>query len=216
VLPRNPEAYLESLRQRRFPYVLIDHQGIDETGPAVGATNWQGAYDATRHLLGLGHRRIGFITGQVDMGCSRDRLAGYQAALADAGLAPDPLLIKEGDFFQPDGFAGARELMALPEPPSAIFASNDVSAFGVMEAVRDAGRRIPDDISIVGFDDIPQAAQVNPTLTTVRQPLEQMGRTAARMLLEIIGNPDRPATRVELATELIVRASTRPPKDRAS
>ena len=216
VLPRNPEAYLESLRQRHFPYVLIDHQGIDETGPAVGATNWQGAYDATQHLLGLGHRRIGFITGQVEMGCARDRLAGYRAALAAAGVPADPALVQEGDFFQPDGFAGARALLALPQPPSAIFASNDVSAFGVMEAVRDAGKRLPDDMSIVGFDDIPQAAQVNPTLTTVRQPLEQMGRTAARMLLEIIGNADRPAARVELPTELIVRASTRPPKDGAS
>ncbi len=216
VLPRNPEAYLESLRQRHFPYVLIDHQGIDETGPAVGATNWQGAYDATQHLLGLGHRRIGFITGQVEMGCARDRLAGYRAALAAAGVPADPALVREGDFFQPHGFAGARALLALPQPPSAIFASNDVSAFGVMEAVRDAGKRLPDDMSIVGFDDIPQAAQVNPTLTTVRQPLEQMGRTAARMLLEIIGDPDRPAARVELPTELIVRASTRPPKDRAS
>ena len=215
VLPRNPEAYLESLRQRHFPYVLIDHQGIDETGPAVGATNWQGAYDATKHLLDLGHCRIGFITGQVEMGCARDRLAGYQAALRDAGVAVASELIQEGDFFQPDGYAGARALMGLLEPPSAIFASNDVSAFGVMEAVRDAGKRIPDDVSIVGFDDIPQAAQVNPTLTTVRQPLEQMGRTAARMLLEIIGNPERPAARVELPTELIVRASTRTPRDGA-
>jgi len=216
VLPRNPEAYLESLRQRRFPYVLVDHQGIDETGPAVGATNFQGAYDATQHLLSLGHRRIGFITGQMDMGCSRDRLAGYRAALLAAGIPPDPQWVREGDFFQPDGFAGAQALLALPQPPSAIFASNDVSAFGVMEAVRDAGKRLPDDMSIVGFDDIPQAAQVNPTLTTVRQPLEQMGRTAARMLLEIIGNEARPAARVELPTELIVRASTRPPKDGTS
>jgi len=216
VLPRNPEAYLESLRQRRFPYVLVDHQGIDETGPAVGATNFQGAYDATQHLLSLGHRRIGFITGQMEMGCSRDRLAGYRAALLATGIPPDPQWVREGDFFQPDGFAGAQALLALPQPPSAIFASNDVSAFGVMEAVRDAGKRLPDDMSIVGFDDIPQAAQVNPTLTTVRQPLEQMGRTAARMLLEIIGNEARPAARVELPTELIVRASTRPPKDGTS
>jgi len=216
VLPRNPEAYLESLRQRRFPYVLVDHQGIDETGPAVGATNFQGAYDATQHLLSLGHRRIGFITGQMEMGCARDRLAGYRAALLATGIPPDPQWVREGDFFQPDGFAGAQALLALPQPPSAIFASNDVSAFGVMEAVRDAGKRLPDDMSIVGFDDIPQAAQVNPTLTTVRQPLEQMGRTAARMLLEIIGNEARPTARVELPTELIVRASTRPPKDGTS
>jgi len=208
VLPRNPEAYLESLRQRRFPYVLIDHQGIDDTGPAIGATNRQGAYDATRYLIELEHRRIGFVTGALEMGCALDRLAGYKAALADHGLAIDPDLIPEGNFFQPQGYACAQALLSLPQPPTAIFASNDVSAFGVMESVRDLGLRIPDDISVVGFDDIPQASQVNPPLTTVRQPLEDMGRRAARMLLEYIADPDRPAQRIDLPTELIVRAST--------
>jgi LacI family transcriptional regulator len=214
VLPRNPEAYLESLRQRRFPYVLIDHQGIDDRGPAVGATNWQGAYDATQHLIQQGHQRIGFVTGTLEMGCARDRLAGFKGAMADHGLAIEPQLIQEGDFLQPKGYACAQALLSLAQPPTAIFASNDVSAFGVMEAVRDAGRRIPDDISIVGFDDIPQAAQVNPPLTTVRQPLEQMGYKAARMLFEIMAEPERPVERVELPTELVVRASTRPPRDR--
>jgi LacI family transcriptional regulator len=215
VLPRNPEAYLESLRQRRFPYVLIDHQGIDNTGPAIGATNRQGAYDATRYLIELEHRRIGFVTGALEMGCALDRLAGYKAALADHGLAIDPDLIQEGDFFQPKGYACAQALLLLPQPPTAIFASNDVSTFGVMEAVRDLGLRIPDDISVVGFDDIPQASQVNPPLTTVRQPLEDMGRRAARMLLEYIADPDRPAQRIDLPTELIVRASTQRLKDKA-
>jgi LacI family transcriptional regulator len=214
VLPRNPEAYLESLRQRGFPYVLIDHQGIDDTGPAVGATNWQGAYDATCHLIELGHRQIGFVTGTPDMGCARDRLAGFKAALADHQLPLDPQLVQEGDFLQPKGYTCAMALLSLPQPPTAIFASNDVSAFGVMEAVRDTGRRIPDDISIVGFDDIPQAAQVNPPLTTIRQPLELMGHTAARMLLENMEKPERPAERVELPTQLVVRSSTRPPRNR--
>jgi LacI family transcriptional regulator len=209
VLPRDPAAYLESLRQRRFPYVLIDHQGIDDKGPAVGATNWQGGYDATHYLIELGHRRIGFVTGAMELGCARDRLAGYQAALADFGLPAAPGLVREGDFFQPRGYMAARELLSLAEPPTAIFASNDVSAFGVMEAVRDQGKRIPNDISIIGFDDIPQASQVNPPLTTVRQPLEQMGRKAARMLLDYIADPDHPPQRVDLPTELIQRASTR-------
>lgn len=214
VLPRNPESYLESLRQRHFPYILIDHQGIDDAGPAVGATNWQGGYDATCHLIELGHRRIGFLTGTLDMRCARDRLGGYKAALADHGIAADPVLVQEGDFFQSKGYACAQALLGLAQPPTAIFASNDVSAFGVMEAVRDAGRRIPDDMSIVGFDDIPQAAQVNPPLTTVRQPLEQMGRAAARMLLDKIEHPDCPAERADLPTQLVVRSSTRSPKDR--
>jgi LacI family transcriptional regulator len=213
ILPRNPEAYIESLRQRRFPYVLVDHQGIDEKGPAVGATNRQGAYSATRYLIGLGHRRVGFITGAMELGCARDRLAGYRAALADSGLPEDPDLIRDGDFFQPSGYTAATELLSLANPPTAIFASNDVSAFGAMEAVRDQGKRIPDDISIVGFDDIPQAQQVHPFLTTVRQPLEQMGRTAASMLLEIMRAPERPPERIELATELVVRESTRPPRN---
>jgi LacI family transcriptional regulator len=152
----------------------------------------------------------------MDLGCARDRLAGYRAALAHAGLPADAASVREGDFFQPRGYSAAKELLALPNPPTAIFASNDVSAFGVMEAVRDMGKRIPDDISIVGFDDIPQASQVNPPLTTVRQPLAEMGVTATRMLLELIANRDRPAQRIELPTELIIRASTRVLNDKAS
>jgi LacI family transcriptional regulator len=207
VLPRAAGAYLDTLRRRGFPYVLIDHQGIDDAGPSVGATNRRGGYDATRYLIELGHRRIGFITGTLDLRCSTDRLDGYRAALAEYNIYADPALIREGDFLQPSGYAGARELLALPEPPTAIFASNDVSAFGVMEAARDCGLRIPEDISIVGFDDIPQASHVNPTLTTVRQPLEQMGHLATRMLLETIRDRARPPERIELPTELIIRGS---------
>lgn len=215
ILPRDPAAYMETLRQRRFPFVLIDHQGIDNKGPAVGAANRLGGLEATRHLIQLGHRRIGFVTGHPEMGCSQDRLAGYTTALTEAGLGVDPDLIREGDFHQPRGYSAAVELLALPDPPTAIFASNDVSAFGVMEAVRDHGKRIPDDVSIMGFDDIPQAGQVHPPLTTVRQPLEQMGRTAAQMLLELLKDPERRPEKIELPTELIVRNSTKPPKDRA-
>lgn len=209
VLPQNIETYLQTLRQRRFPFVLIDHHGTGESESAVGATNWQGGYDATHYLIELGHRRIGFITGTLDLGCSRDRLAGYQAAMTAAGFPNDQALIQEGDFQQPTGFTCAQALLAAPERPTAIFASNDVMAFGAMEAVRDRGLRIPDDVSIVGFDDIPQAATVYPPLTTVRQPLAEMGARATHMLLELIENPDQPAQRVELPTELIVRASTR-------
>ena len=214
ILPRDPEAYLRVLRERRFPHVLIDHQGIDNRGPAVGATNWQGAFDATRYLIDLGHRRVGFITGDMELGCARDRLAGYHAALDQFGLPDDPALIREGDFFQACGYTAANELLALPEPPTAIFASNDVMGFGVMEAVRDHHLRIPDDISIVGFDDVPQATQVHPPLTTVRQPLEQMGRAAARLLLEIIQDPEHLLPRIELPTELAIRATAQKPRDR--
>jgi LacI family transcriptional regulator len=208
VLPRNAEAYLETLRYRRFPHVLIDHQGLGGVDvPSVGATNWQGAYDATRYLIDLGHRRIGFITGDMTLGCARDRLKGYQDALRDAGLPTNPTLVREGDFLQPQAFQCANELLDLPEPPTAIFASNDVSAFGAMDAARERGLRIPASISVIGFDDTPQAAQSHPMLTTVRQPLTEMGRVAAKLLLAYVADPDLPAQRIELPTELILRQS---------
>jgi LacI family transcriptional regulator len=209
VLPLDPAAYLDSVRRRGFPYVLIDHGGMGEDGPSVGATNHQGAYDATTYLIGLGHRRIGLVTGHLEMGCAIDRLAGYRAALRDHGLPVDPALIQQGDFQQPRGFDCAKELLALPEPPTAIFACNDVSAFGVIDAVRDAGLRIPDDISVIGFDDIPTSATIHPSLTTVRQPLEEMGRQATRMLLTFISDHTRQIERVDLPTSLVIRGSCR-------
>jgi LacI family transcriptional regulator len=207
VLPRDPGSYLETLRQYRFPHVLIDHRGVDEETPAVAAANRQGAYSATEYLVELGHRRIGFITGAMDQMCAQDRLEGYRAALMDHGVDFNPELVREGNFFQSLGYVGASALLELPHPPTAIFASNDVSALGAMEAVREHGLRIPDDVSVVGFDDIPQAAHVHPPLTTVRQPLEEMGRAATRMLLERINDPQRPIERVELPTELVLRQS---------
>jgi LacI family transcriptional regulator len=210
VLPRNAEAYLETLRHRRFPHVLVDHQGLSFDVPSVGATNWQGGYDGTRYLTELGHRRVGFITGDMALGCARDRLAGYQQALSDAGITIDPELIREGDFMQPKGFECANELLDLPSRPTAIFASNDVSAFGAMDAVRHRGLRIPEDVSILGFDDIPQAAQMYPSLTTIRQPLAEMGRAATQLLFTYINEPDAPIKRLELPTELIVRRSCQP------
>jgi LacI family transcriptional regulator len=211
VLPRNAEDYLETLRHRRFPHVLVDHQGVSFEVPSVGASNWQGGYDGTRYLIGLGHRRIGFITGDMTLGCARDRLVGYQQAMSEAGLPLDPALVREGDFLQPQSFLCANELLDLAERPTAIFASNDVSAFGVMEAVRHRGLRIPEDVSILGFDDIPQAAQVYPALTTVRQPLAEMGRTAVQLLFTYIDEPDAPIKRIELPTELIIRQSCQSP-----
>lgn len=216
VLPRNPSDYIRILTRREFPFVLIDHQGNGDPCPAVGATNWQGAYNATEYLIKLGHTRIGFITGSLDLGAAMDRLNGYKSALRANHVPFSEALVYEGTFFQPDGFAGASALLDLPEPPSAIFASNDVMAMGAMDAVRNRGLSIPDDISILGFDDIPQAELVRPALTTVRQPLEKMGRIATQMLLDKLKNPDKTTNRIELPTELIVRSSTSAPKmDRA-
>jgi LacI family transcriptional regulator len=215
VLPRSPADYVETLTRRNFPFVLIDHQGTGKNCPAVGASNWQGAYNATEYLIKLGHKRIGFITGSMDLGAAIDRLDGYESGLRIHHIPKDPSLIYEGAFFQPDGYAGACALMDVDDPPTAIFASNDVMAMGAMDAVRSRGLRVPVDVSILGFDDIPQAASVRPALTTVQQPLEQMGRVATQMLLDLLKNPEKEISRIELPTQLIVRGSTSSPKDKA-
>lgn len=209
ILPVDPAAYLTSIRRRDFPFVLIDHEGLDDKGPSVGATNRDGARQAMRYLLDLGHRRIGFITGNMDMDCAHERLAGYREALAEREIPADDRLIAEGNFHKPLAFQRTRELLALADAPTAIFASNDVSAFGVMDAVRDLGLRVPDDISIIGFDDIPDARLSTPALTTVRQPMRDMGARATRMLLDRIAGKDPQPPRIELPTELIVRDTCR-------
>lgn len=208
VLPMAPEAYITSIRRRDFPFVLIDHEGLNPQGPSVGATNREGAKQAIRHLLDLGHTRIGIITGNMDMDCARERLVGCEEALAEAGLPLDQDLVKRGDFGRSLGYQMAQELLQLSEPPTAIFASNDVSAFGVMDAVHNAGLRIPDDMSIVGFDDIKEAQLTHPSLTTVCQPLYEMGRLATRMVLDQIADPNTPRERVELPTSLVVRETS--------
>ena len=177
----------------------------------VGATNWAGGLAAVRHLLELGHRRIGVIGGPVAMLCSRARISGYSAALASAGVEVDPALIRNGNFHHVGGYQAARELFELSEPPTAIFAGSDEQAFGVAEAARATGRRIPDDLSVVGFDDLSISRWFSPPLTTVRQPLVEMGRTAAEMLLAMIDGREPHGRQVELATELVVRSSTGPP-----
>lgn len=212
VLPRSPADYTGTLTNRGVPFVLIDHQGIGRDCPAVGATNWQGAYHATEYLIKLGHTRIGFITGSMDLGCADERLEGYRSALRTYHLPNEPELVYEGTFFQPDGYAGATALLNLASPPTAIFASNDVMAMGAMDAVRNRGFRVPDDISVVGFDDIPQASVVRPGLTTVSQPLEKMGRVATQMLLDLFRNKEKTDNRIELPTELVIRESCQPPR----
>jgi len=211
LLPTNVKAYMETLQQQQFPHVLIDYQHVENNlSSTVQATNWQGAYDATRYLIMLGHRRIGCVIGLQEIQSALDRLAGYRAALADAGLPEDPALIFPGEFVRPQGYAAANYLLNLSDPPTAILAANDLSAFGVMDGVLNHGLRIPEDISIIGFDDVPEAGHVHPGLTTVRQPLEAMGRTAVQLLFKRINNPDLPGERVEMTTELIIRDTCAP------
>jgi beta-xylosidase len=211
----NPQV--GQLRGAGIPLVVIDPANTPPPGiPSVGATNWAGGLAATEHLLSLGHRRIGLITGFVDMLCSMARLDGYRSALEREGVIVDPDLIKYGDFQHEGGFAHAVELLSLPDRPTAIFAGSDQQAFGVYEAARQRGLRIPDDLSVVGFDELPVSRWASPPLTTVRQPLAEMGSTAAQMLGELIDLAPLRANRVELSTELYVRESTAPPSRAAA
>jgi LacI family transcriptional regulator len=207
------EVVRSQLRTRGIQLVIVDPTGepLHDT-PSIGATNWSGGLTATRHLLALGHRRIGVITGPNEIMCSRARLDGYRAALDAAGVAVDPELIRHGAFHVQEGIAEGRALLRLADRPTAIFAGNDLQAFGVYQAARAMRLHIPEDLSVVGFDDLPVARWVGPPLTTIRQPLNEMAQSAARLVLSLARGEEPPQPRVELATELVVRESTAPPR----
>jgi LacI family transcriptional regulator len=197
------------LRRLNVPVVVVDPAGVPAMDvPTIGAMNWSGGLRATEHLLSLGHRRIGFIAGPKRLLCSRARLDGYRAGLEAAGISLREELIQQGDFYHESGFKGGSALLALPRPPTAIFAASDQMAFGVYEAVRQRGLRVPDDISVVGFDDLPEARWASPPLTTIRQPLAEMGLVAARTVLRLAQGEEIETPRIELATDLVVRDST--------
>ncbi|MBN1174736.1 MAG: LacI family DNA-binding transcriptional regulator [Micromonosporaceae bacterium] len=197
-----------------IPLVALDPTGDLYPTPAVGASNWGGALGATRHLLELGHRRIGAITGPVKDLSSRARLDGFRAALDNAGVPRDDGLVRQGIFTFEQGRDLGLELLRLPDPPTAIVCGDDLQALGVYEAARLAGLRIPDDVSVVGFDDIDQAAWASPGLTTVRQPFSEMGTTAARVVLALADGEQLDQPRYEVGTSLVVRGSTAPPRSR--
>ncbi|MGV8846444.1 substrate-binding domain-containing protein [Tessaracoccus sp.] len=180
---------------------------------SIGATNWSEGVDATQHLLDLGHRRIAFIRGTTGSVPSNERLQGYLSALGMRGMAPDTRLIVGDDFSHAAGKRAADDLLALPEKirPTAIFASSDSLALGVYESAHEHGFSIPQDLSVVGFDDSMIAEITTPGLTTVRQPLEDMGGAAVRYLVDV--RKGRPTTSgpLRLATQLVTRASTAPP-----
>jgi LacI family transcriptional regulator len=192
--------------------VVIDPVDLPDTDlVSIGATNWAGGLSATEHLISLGHRRIAVIGGPRDMLCTQARIDGYRAALERAGIEVDRDLIRYGDFLHEGGFAAARDLLGRPDRPTAIFAGSDLQAMGAYEAARQADLSVPRDLSVVGFDDLPLCQWVSPPLTTVRQPLEEMGRTAARTLFQQLDGELLVSPRMELTTELRVRLSTAPP-----
>jgi LacI family transcriptional regulator len=212
LLPHAQYDYLAKLQKHHIPFVVIDNSvPIDAHIPSVGTTNWSGGMMATQYLISLGHRRIGMITGEANYLMARARTAGYQAALEAAGISLDSVLIRQGTFHPEEGFAQANALLDLANPPTAIFAGSDWQAAGVYRAISAHGLSIPGDISVIGFDDVPSSQWMNPPLTTIRQPLKEMGRVGASMLLRLIAGEQLEATRIELATSLVLRASCAPP-----
>jgi len=204
-----PEAvrHLRVLHDSGLPVVLIDDRGRVPAFPSVGTSNRQGGADAANHLLALGRTRLAVVTGPREFGCTSDRLGGFRDAAREAGHTLDPQLIIEGDFTTESGYAATRQLLASGPEFDGVFALNDLSAVGVLAALHDAGRAIPGDVAVIGFDDIPMAAHTQPPLTTIHQPLREMGETAARELLARLAGAPPPAEPVIVPTRLVVRCS---------
>ncbi|MDL4818473.1 LacI family DNA-binding transcriptional regulator [Actinomadura opuntiae] len=205
-------AELAALARARLPLVVIDPLNLPPMRvTSVGSTNFAGGMAATQHLLSLGHRRIAYIGGPATAGCNQARMHGYRAAMeAVEAPAPDDY-VRTGHFTYQDGIAHGAGLLDLAQPPTAVFAGSDETAAGVIEAARDRGLRIPQDLSVVGFDDTEVARLASPPLTTVRQPLREMGGVALRTALRLAAGEELESRHVELATELVVRRSTAPP-----
>ncbi|NMR19267.1 LacI family transcriptional regulator [Cellulomonas fimi] len=193
------------------PVVAIDPHSGPSGMPTVDSDNFTGALVATEHLLELGHRRVGFLGGRPDLESSRLREEGYRTALATAGIPVEPELMRVGGYRRESAHEPAHELLSLPQRPTAIFAANDLSAIGTMDVARELGLRIPDDLSIVGFDNVPESVLTSPPLTTISQPIQLMGSEALRLLIHLMDGTDERSTHVQLPTELIERASTGAP-----
>jgi LacI family transcriptional regulator len=193
------------------PVVSIDpHTGPADL-PTVECDSFGGALQATRHLIELGHSRIGFIAGRPDLRSSIARDAGYRRALAVAGIPLDPALVGSGSY-QPDAVRlAALEMLRRPDRPTAIFAANDISGLEIVRVASELGLDVPRDLSVIGFDDVPEASKATPALSTVRQPMQVLGAEAVRMLLELMDGSTPSVTHVKLPTRLIARGTTGPP-----
>lgn len=225
VFPGHLSKQIVRLHLNNLPVVMIDDQEQIPSVPWIGADNQNGAYMAVRHFLQLGHRRIAHIQGPAKYLCSRERHQGYCRALQEYGLEPSAELMLSGDFLEDTGYQAGRQLLSLPvaQRPTAIFVASDLMAYGVCTAAAEYGLRIPQDVALIGFDDIPSSALFRPTLTTVHQPFFEMGQLAANLLISMLNTPQRiPAPwhviaerlgedsdkRIQLATQLIVRESS--------
>jgi LacI family transcriptional regulator, galactose operon repressor len=197
------------------PVVAVDHNAARPSLPSVDSDNLRGAITATEHLIGLGHRRIGFLAGRPDLESARLRERGYRQALAAAGIDPDPALVRVGGYRSETAEPAARELLDADARPTAVFAANDVTAIATMEVARSLGLAIPDDLSVIGFDNVPESALTEPPLTTIDQSIQELGFEAVRMLMALIDDHPLAASHLTLPTRLVERRSCRPPADAA-
>lgn len=212
VIPsQTPQAVISPLQQAHIPTVVLEHD-LPNTH-CIAIDDRQGGRLATQHLLSLGHRRIGKIKREPYSALSYLRFAGYRETLDEAGIPFDPALVVESKAGQSAGYASMQKLLALPNPPTAVFTHNDVLAMGAIRAIYDAGLSVPHDISVVGYDDTISAAYLNPRLTTVKFPVAEMGCRAGQMILELAQKKGSlPARTIMLPVELMVRGSTAPLK----
>lgn len=201
--------HLEELQSAGVPVVATGFFNPEAKLNLVDVNNQDGGYQATRHLLRAGHRRIALITGPLANQAAQDRRQGYQTALAEAGVVYDPELVAEGDYLHRGGFTAMQRILARGRPFSALFASNDRMAIGAISALQLAGRSVPEDVSVVGFDDIPEAEFAAPPLTTIRQPMIRVGNEAVKMLVQAIEKPGQPNRLLRLDVELVERASVK-------
>lgn len=206
----NVRSLLEALAAMAVPFVRLTPHERDSEWPYVAATDWRGACEMTQYLLGLGHRRIGYVFGPREQRAAYDRFGGYREALVAAGIAYDEALMRYGDDHFESGRRAAASLLQVNPRPTAIFCNNDEMAAGVCAVIHEAGLDIPGEISVAGFDDVALASQIWPPLTTVCQPIYDIAATATRMLIGLLDHIEPAAAHIEIATSLIVRASTAP------
>jgi len=193
-----------------IPVVTVDpHTGPSAGFPTIDSDNYHGALLATRHLVELGHRRVGFLAGRPGLQSAEERERGYRAGLAEAGIEFDPELVRVGGYRTETADGAARELLSLAERPTAVFAANDITAIRTMNVAADLGLKVPEDLSVVGFDNVPESALANPPLTTIEQPLQEMGADAFRLLLALLSGQAETDTHIRLRTTLVERQSTR-------
>ncbi|MEW2403123.1 LacI family DNA-binding transcriptional regulator [Streptomyces sp. NPDC046862] len=201
------------IAEQGLPVVLVDPLSAPSHDiPSIGVTNWSGAREAVQHLLELGHTRIGMVAGRAHSLAGAARLHGYRAALEEAGIAYDPAIVRSTDFDFEEGLLASLQILRTVNPPTAVFAASDAQALGVLEAARQQGLGVPEDLAVMSFDDTLVAAMACPPLSAVRQPFEELGHEATRVLLHLAEGRPPASPRIELATELVLRTSTSVPR----